>query len=125
VYLLNRCALLAGVDILSLVASDNATFGLFDDPDRFGNRYFASYTGTPQAAANVAGVAALCLDAVRLSCTASGALSNKEGGRVVFDCITREVDQIDGLARSTRFGGRVNARRAIECCIEACPIIEL
>jgi hypothetical protein len=110
------------------VASDvdeGAGIAFFDRPDKFGNQYFASYTGTAQAAANVAGVAALCLDAVRLSCSASGALSNKEGGRVVFDCITSEVDELEGLAASTRFGGRGNARKAVECCIEACPVSEL
>lgn len=110
----------AGVDVLSTVAA-----GRRNDFDKFGNKYFASYTGTAQAAANVAGVAALCLDALRRSCGASGGLGTSRAGTVVHRCITSGVDPVGGLANATRFGGRVNARKAVQCCARACPFSTL
>lgn len=115
----------AGVDILSTVPTPFDFVREYEVRDKFGNQYFASYTGTAQAAANVAGVAALCLDALKRACSANGALADSRGGAVVQRCITSGVDRVEGLASSTRTGGRVNARKAVACCRNACIFSDL
>jgi hypothetical protein len=105
----------AGVDIVSTVGGRQVT----DD------KLVTSYTGTAQAAANVVGVAALCLDALRQACTASGAFAALRGGEVVYDCIAQGVEKVPLTKEVTKFGGRVNARRTAKCCVDACPFSEV